>query len=121
MRHTITDQNGTVIVRLQGDMDGGAGDAQVYDAVYRCLGEGRRRFVIDLAAVEEMNAVGLGVVLTLLAIVRNGSGTAILARLPDVVTSLLIITQWRDVLPTADTVDAAVERLTTSASDTEAV
>lgn len=114
MPHAIEDQNGTVIVRLTGAMGGSAGDAQVYDAVYRCLGEGRRRFVVDLAEVEQMNAVGLGVVLTVFVIVRNGSGEAVLARVPDVVTSLLMITRWHDVLPMADTVDAAVERLETS-------
>ncbi len=115
MKHEIEDQNGTVVVRLKGEMDGRAGDVQLFDALHRQLGAGRRRFVLDLAAIDRMDAVGLGVALTALVIVRNGSGELVAARPPDFVTSLLLITRMRDTLPTADTVDGAVQRLETQA------
>lgn len=122
MKHELEDQNGTVIVRLRGEMDGRAGDVQLFDDVHRQLGAGRRRFVLDLAQVEQMDAVGLGVILTALALVRNGSGELVLARLPDFVVSLLMIVRLRSALPIADTVDEALQRLQhQSTTPTEAV
>jgi len=109
MRYTVEERDEAVVVRLSGEMVGNPGGTQLYEDLRRALAGGRTRFVVDLGAVSRMDAIGLGVALTLLALARNGGGALLFARVPPVVRSLLIITDLDAAFPRTDTVDGALD------------
>ena len=110
MRYTVEERDEAVVVRLSGEMVGNPGGTHLYEDLRRALAGGRTRFVVDLGAVSRMDAIGLGVALTLLALARNGGGALLFARVPPVVRSLLIITDLA-AFPRTDTVDGALDAM----------
>jgi len=67
----------------------------------------------SIPGIEAIDAAGLGAIVGALAILRNAGGDLAIARVPDALRSLLLITRLLDVLPPHDTVEAACHALST--------
>jgi anti-anti-sigma factor len=112
MTFTVETDPPVVVVALEGPFEGGADGAQLYDACRVHCAEGRSRLVIDCAGLRRLTAQGLGQLAGLLVLARNAGGECVLARTPDFVESLLLISGLEEVFPAYDSVAAARRAVT---------
>ena len=115
MTYTMETDKAVVVVSLRGPFDGGPDGAQLYDDCRVHCARGRNRLVVDCAGVKRMTAQGLGHLAGLLALARNAGGDFALARVPDFVESLLLISGLDDVIPAYNSVGEAREAVNTAA------
>jgi len=107
MRFDVGDQDGVLVVTLEGDAMGGPDGAALLDRLHALRQEGRRNVVADLGGLSSMNSSGLGMLIAALSSVRNGGGDLRLARVGDRVRQLLVITKLAAVFRQFPTVDEA--------------
>lgn len=78
MKHTIERTEGASIIVLQGDLWGGSEtcdlQTRIKADVTRLISEGERRFVLDLNQTHRINSIGLGVLVSTHASIRNAGG-----------------------------------------------
>ena len=96
-----------LVVRLRGPVRGGVAVSSWHDALRQCCAQGQRRIVVDCADVDAVDAAGLGAMVGALAIMRNAGGDLAIARVPNALRSLLLITRLTDILPPHPSVEAA--------------
>lgn len=108
MQYRFDEQDGVLVVRVHGAVVDGPDGRQFVESIREYCRAGRVRFVLDCEAVTRVTPFGIGIFTTALALVRNGGGTLVLARIPGAVRSLLLITELRAVFACYETVDAAV-------------
>lgn len=96
-----------LVVRLRGPVRGGAAVSSWHDALRQCCARGQRRVVVDCQHVDAVDAAGLGALVGALAIMRNAGGDLAIARVPNALRSLLLITRLTDVLPPHPSVESA--------------
>jgi anti-sigma B factor antagonist len=98
-----------VSISLSGSLIGEPDATKLRQAVYRLLGENRRKFVLDLDELKYINSMGLGALIASLTSVRNRGGDMCLARVRDKVEGILMITKLVKVFRVYETVEKAVE------------
>lgn len=75
----------------------------------RLAAEAKKKVVIDMAEVDWMDSVGIGILLACFMTVRNRSGELKVARPTKKIMKLLEVTNLLSIIRTFDTVEAAVE------------
>ena len=87
------EQNGIVIISLQGNMIGGPGATLLSEKLREHLKTDCKNFVLNMSQIEWMNSSGLGILMGGLTTVRQNGGHLKLAHVTDKIQELLRITK----------------------------
>ena len=110
MKITERTQDGVVIFELEGKIMGGDPSTVLRGKVTEALDAGHKKIVLDLAGVDWMNSIGLGLLVSVLNSVKNAGGELRLASI-DKIEKILMITKLVTIFEISDTVEHAVEAL----------
>ena len=110
MKITERTQDGVVIFELEGKIMGGDPSTVLRGKVTEALDAGHKKIVLDLAGVDWMNSIGLGLLVSVLNSVKNAGGELRLANI-DKIEKILMITKLVTIFEISDTVEHAVEAL----------
>jgi len=107
---TITEnKHGRVtVVSLKGNLLGEPETTALRETVSRLTERDELQVVLDLGSLKAINSTGLGVLVSALTSLRKRSGDLFLARLPEKVHALMMITHLVRVFKIYDTVERAV-------------
>jgi len=83
---------GVIVLELSGKIMGGEETTMFHGKLHEYIQAGKRNFVIDLKAVEWMNSVGLGMLISALTTVKNAKGRLVLANITNI-ESILSMTR----------------------------
>jgi anti-sigma B factor antagonist len=100
--------NDVVVIELKGKLMGGTETLEIHDKVKDLIAKGNIRVVADMEKVAWMNSTGLGALMGAMTSLRNAKGDLKLAKIPDNVENLLVITKLVTIFDTFDTVNEAV-------------
>lgn len=109
MKLEVKESYNAVVISLIGEITGGRKNAEFSAALHKCLDEGKKNVVVDLAETLYMDSSGIGMLISGYTTMKNGGGALKLARLTDKIESLLVITKLNSVFETFDTLDAALK------------
>jgi len=87
------EQNGIVVISLEGNMIGGPGATLLSEKLREHLKTDRKQFVLNMSQIEWMNSSGLGILMGGLTTVRQNGGNLKLAHVTDKIQELLRITK----------------------------
>ncbi len=111
MQHTTQERDGVTVIRPVGDLDVTTA-LDLRALLGEQLAQEQARIVIDLSAVPFIDSSGVGVLVTANRRTRAGGGGLALAAMGPGVAKVLELTRTIRVFTVADTVEQAVERLT---------
>lgn len=100
-------KDNVVVLEISGKIMGGDETTMFHGRIHEYMTQGKKNFVLDLAKVDWMNSVGLGMLIAALTAVRNGGGRLVLANI-DKIEQILVITRLISVFEHFDNRDAAV-------------
>jgi len=103
------DQDGVVVLQLDGKIMGGPDATAINDKLHELVEAGKTNIVADLARVNWMNSSGLGILISGLTTIRNAGGDLRLAAVTDRIRSLLMITKLLTVFETFKTTEEAIQ------------
>jgi len=101
-------RDGVAIIRLEGKVIGGNDATMFHGKMHEYINNGFKKVVVDLARVEWMSSVGMGMLISALTTVKNNKGRLKIANITDRIESLLTITRIVTVFDVYDSVDEAV-------------
>jgi anti-sigma B factor antagonist len=104
-----------VVLDLKGRITLGEGDQLLKDKVNSLINQGRRKIVLNLAAVPYVDSAGLGEIVGTYTTVSRQGGSLKLANLTKKITDLLAITKLLTVFETFDSENEAVRSFSASA------
>ncbi len=105
--------NGDVaIIELKGKLMGGSETSEIHDKIKELITKGNIKVVADMDKVSWMNSTGLGALMGAMTSLRNAKGDLKLAKIPDNVENLLVITKLVTIFDTFETVDQAIAAFT---------
>jgi anti-sigma B factor antagonist len=105
------EENGVVILQLEGKLMGGPDATLLNEKLHQLLENGQNKVVVDLAKINWMNSSGLGMLISALTTIRNAGGDLKLASTTEKIKSLLTITKLISVFDIYSSVDEAVAAL----------
>ena len=108
MTLTSTDQDGIVIITLDGAILGGPEATALNNELHKMIAAGTLRAVIDLAGVSLMNSSGLGMLISSYTALKNAGGELRLAGASEKIRSLLTIAKLQGIFRSLPTVEEAV-------------
>jgi anti-sigma B factor antagonist len=97
-----------VVLEISGKIMGGEETTLFHGKLHEFINHNKKNFVIDLAKVDWMNSIGLGMLISSLTTVRNAGGKLVLANI-DKIESILTITRLISVFEHHDSRDAALK------------
>lgn len=97
------------IIHLEGKVMGGPDATMFHGKLHELVNSGKKQVVVDLAKVEWMSSVGLGMLISALTTVKNAKGELKLANVTESIKSLLTITRLVTIFDTHDSVDKAIK------------
>jgi anti-sigma B factor antagonist len=97
-----------VILDLSGKIMGGEETTMFHGKIHEYIGLNKKKFVVDLAKVDWMNSVGLGMLISALTTVKNAGGRLVLANITKI-ESILTITRLITVFEHYDSRDLALK------------
>ena len=87
------EQDGVIVITLEGDMMGGPGATLLSEKLKDHLRADQRQFVVNMSHIEWMNSSGLGILMGGLTTVRQHGGSLKLAHVTEKILELLRITK----------------------------
>jgi anti-sigma B factor antagonist len=96
-----------VLFELSGKIMGGDETTMFHGRIHEYMTQGKKNIIIDLAKVDWMNSVGLGMLISALTTVRNGGGRLVLSRI-DKIEQILVITRLISVFEHYDSSEKAL-------------
>lgn len=99
-----------VIFEVSGKIMGGEETTLFHGRIHEYITQHKNKVVIDLARVEWMNSVGLGMLISALTTVKNSGGRLVLANIT-AIESVLTITRLINVFEHFDSRKEAIEAL----------
>ena len=102
-------KEGVAIIKLEGKVMGGDDATMFHGKVHEYVNNGFKKVVVDLAKVEWMNSVGMGMLISALTTLKGNDGQLRIANATDRIHSLLTITQLVRIFDTYDSVEEAIE------------
>lgn len=96
------------IIYLEGKVMGGPDATMFHGKLHELVNAGKKQVVVDLAKVEWMSSVGLGMLISALTTVKNAKGELKLANVTESIKSLLTITRLVTIFDTHDSVEKAI-------------
>ena len=97
------------IIQLKGKVIGGPDATLFHGKIHELVNGGKKRIVIDLAKVDLMNSVGLGMMISALTTVNSAGGELRLANVTKGIKTLLTITQLVRIFHTYDSIEDATK------------
>lgn len=108
MKFTDELQGDVIILNVSGKIMGGDETTMFHGKIHEYINGNKKNFVVDLAAVDWMNSVGLGMLISALTTVKNAGGRLVLANITKI-ESILTITRLISVFEHYDTRDEALK------------
>ncbi len=108
MKITEKTQGDAVVIGLEGKVMGGPDATLFHGKLHEFVNSGRKKIVIDLAKVEWMSSVGLGMLISAMTTMKNNNGQLHLANVTENIESLLTITRLVTIFQTFDSLDEAI-------------
>lgn len=102
-------EDGVLIIAPEGNILGGEGTQTLRTCIQENLLAGTTRIVLDLAQVDFVNSMGLGVFLSMRAMVSRQKGIIVIAAPTVHVDDLFRMTQANQIFPMYDAVETAVK------------
>lgn len=99
--------NDVVVFDLSGKIMGGDETTMFHGRIHEYMTQGKKNLVVDLAKVDWMNSVGLGMLISALTTVKNGGGRMVLANI-EKIKQILVITRLITVFENYDSREAAM-------------
>ncbi len=99
--------NDIVVFDLSGKIMGGDETTMFHGRIHEYMTQGKKNLVVDLAKVDWMNSVGLGMLISALTTVKNGGGRMVLANI-EKIKQILVITRLITVFENYDSREAAM-------------
>ena len=96
-----------VVINISGKIMGGEETTLFHGKVHEYINQNKKNFVIDMAKVDWMNSVGLGMMISTLTTVKNADGRLVLANITKI-ESILTITRLITVFEHYDSRDEAL-------------
>jgi anti-sigma B factor antagonist len=93
MRVSKRERNEVIILDISGNLMGGPETDAFHRLIKDSLGEGHRRFLINLAKVKWVNSLGLGTLIAAYKSICDANGEMKLLKLDQRVKSILMITR----------------------------
>ena len=109
MKLMSREEKGIVIFEISGKIMGGEDETVFYGSLQKMINRSKTKIIIDLAQVEWINSLGLGLLISGLTTMRNNDGELKLARVAEKVHSLLVLTRLITAFESYDSVDEAVK------------
>lgn len=97
-----------LVFEISGKIMGGDETTQFHGKLHEHINGGKKNVIIDLAKVDWMNSIGLGMLISALTTVRNAGGKLVLANI-DKIESILTITRLISVFEHHDSREAALK------------
>jgi anti-sigma B factor antagonist len=101
-------ERGVTVMNLSGKIMGGEETTMFHGKLHELIQSGKKKIVVDLKAVEWMNSVGLGMLISALTTVKNAEGRLVLANITNI-ESILAMTRLITVFEHFDSREAAVK------------
>jgi len=109
MTVAFREENGIVVLGLEGKIMGTPQDDSLLDKVYKYIEDGKIRFVLDFSRIDWINSRGLRICITIYTALNNRGGGLKLACLSKRVDSFLDNCKMLAVFETYKTVEEAVK------------
>jgi anti-sigma B factor antagonist len=97
-----------VILDLSGKIMGGEETTMFHGKIHEYLDRQKKHFIVDMAKVDWMNSVGLGMLISALTSVKNAGGRLVLANITKI-ESILTITRLISVFEHYDSREDALK------------
>ncbi len=107
MKIEIDDRSGVSVVRLDGEMQGGA---ELTEKVHDILDKPAPKIVLDLGALSYLNSAALGTLVATTARANTQGGRVIFANPSPFVSGILEATRLNKFFEMSDSVDEALSR-----------
>ena len=101
-------EDGVVVLEVSGKVMGGPGATTFHGKLHEFVTGGQKKIVINLAKVEWMSSVGLGMLISAMTTMKNADGELKLANVTQSIESLLTITRLITIFKAYDSVDEAL-------------
>ena len=92
MKFTVKEEGNIVVIEVSGKIMGGEETTLFHGKIHEYINQNKKQFIIDLANVDWMNSVGLGMLISALTTVKNAGGRLVLANITKI-ESILTITR----------------------------
>ncbi len=109
MEINLDEKNGSVVISLRGKIMGGPDAAKFHGQIHELIAAGKKNIVADLAEVEWMSSIGMGMLIAALTALTNNGGQFKIARIPNDIMTLLTLTQLVTIFETYTSVEEAVK------------
>lgn len=96
-----------VVLDISGKIMGGEETTMFHGKIHEYISGNKKNFVVDMAKVDWMNSVGLGMLISALTTVKNAGGRLVLSNITKI-ESILTITRLISVFEHYDSRDAAI-------------
>lgn len=100
-------KDNVVVFEVSGKIMGGDETTMFHGRIHEYMTQGKKNIIIDLAKVDWMNSVGLGMLISALTTVRNGGGRLVLCHI-DKIEQILVITRLISVFEHYDSINTAL-------------
>lgn len=100
-------KDGIVIFALKGKIMGGEPATMLRGKITESLESGSKNIILDMADVDWMNSIGLGLLVSVLNSVKGAEGNLRLANI-DKIKKILMITKLVTIFDVSDTLDEAL-------------
>jgi anti-sigma B factor antagonist len=109
----ITDEfkGDVAIIHLDGKVMGGPDATIFHGKLHEIVSGGKKKVIVDLAKVEWMSSVGLGMLISALTTMKNNQGELRLAGVTKSIQSLLTITRLVTIFQVHENVEEALKSL----------
>jgi anti-sigma B factor antagonist len=97
-----------VVLEVSGKIMGGEETTMFHGKIHEYINHNKKNFIIDLAKVDWMNSIGLGMLISAMTTVKNAGGKLALANI-DKIESILTITRLISVFDHYDSRDDALK------------
>ncbi|PKK84010.1 MAG: anti-sigma factor antagonist [candidate division Zixibacteria bacterium HGW-Zixibacteria-1] len=101
-------RDGVAIISLEGKVIGGNDATMFHGKMHEYINNGFKKVVINLAKVEWMSSVGMGMMITALAAMKNNKGHLKIVNITDRINSLLTITRLLSIFDVYDSIEDAI-------------
>ncbi|UCD17858.1 MAG: STAS domain-containing protein [Candidatus Zixiibacteriota bacterium] len=108
MKITEEIKGDVAVIHLKGKVMGGPDATMFHGKLHEFINGGRKKVVVNLAKVEWMSSVGLGMLISALTTMKNNGGQLILANVTEGIQTLLTITRLVTIFKAHDSVDEAI-------------
>lgn len=101
-------QENLVVLNISGKIMGGEETTFFHGKIHEYIDQNKKNFVVDMAKVDWMNSVGLGMLISALTTVKNSKGRLVLANITKI-ESILTITRLISVFEHYDSREEALK------------